>query len=248
MQLHWPATTSAPDLADDEAHAWAVPLVADVAARQALWSTLSADERQRADEFRFDHLRQRFVIAHGALRKVLSCYLDRQPQDVTFHSMTAANRAWMLPAPRRNCISIFHIPDDLALILVAKDCEIGVDIEHIRDVSRMEQIAQRFFHPAEARRCPGHCRLTRATTLSCAVGPRKKPCSKRMARASPLRSMRFKSRSPNRMKDGSICRRCRVRTGTRDVGCNDFRLAMTMSRQSHSWAVNASVRCFAFSA
>ena len=65
MQLNWPATTSAPDLADNEAHAWAVPLVADAAARQALWSTLSADERKRADEFRFDHLRQRFVIAHG---------------------------------------------------------------------------------------------------------------------------------------------------------------------------------------
>jgi 4'-phosphopantetheinyl transferase len=150
MQLNWPSATSAPNLADNEAHAWAVPLVAGDAARQALSSTLSAAERQRADEFRFDHLRQRFVIAHGALRKVLSCYLDRQPQDVTF-ALDDRGKPCLdaACAPSQLNFNLSH-SDDLALILVAKNCEIGVDVEHVRDVSRMEQIAQRFFHPAEA--------------------------------------------------------------------------------------------------
>jgi 4'-phosphopantetheinyl transferase len=149
MQLNWPATTSAPDLADHEAHAWAVPLDAD-AAPQGLWSTLSADERQRADDFRFNHFRQRFVIAHGALRKVLSCYLDRQPQDVTF-ALDDRGKPCLDAACATSQLN-FNLShsDDLALILVAKNCEIGVDVEHVRDVNRMEQIAQRFFHPAEA--------------------------------------------------------------------------------------------------
>ena len=149
MQLNWPAATSASDLADNEAHVWAVPLVADVAARQALWSTLSPAEHQRADEFRFDHLRQRYVIAHGALRNVLSYYLDRRPQDVMFALDDRGKpRLGAACATSQLHFNLSH-SDDLALILVAKNCEIGVDVEHIRDVSRMEQIAQRFFHPAE---------------------------------------------------------------------------------------------------
>jgi 4'-phosphopantetheinyl transferase len=150
MQLHWPTATSAPQLADDEAHAWAVPLLVDDAAAQPLWATLSVDERKRADEFRFPELRQRFVVAHSALRTVLGYYLGQQPQDITFalddRGKPRLNAAY---ATSKLHFNLSH-SDDLALILIAKHCEIGVDVEHIRDVRRLENIAQRFFHPAEA--------------------------------------------------------------------------------------------------
>jgi 4'-phosphopantetheinyl transferase len=150
MQLQWPPATNAPELADDEAHAWAVPLVVGDAARQALWDSLAADERKRAEEFRFDELRQRFVVAHGALRTVLGNYIGQQPGDIAFALDDRGKpRLGSEYAATKLHFNLSH-SDDLALILVAKDCEIGIDVEQTRDVSRLEHIARRFFHPAEA--------------------------------------------------------------------------------------------------
>ena len=39
--------------------------------------------------------------------------------------------------------------DSLALYAFTRDCEIGIDIEHIRDVSEMDNIVERFFSVRE---------------------------------------------------------------------------------------------------
>jgi 4'-phosphopantetheinyl transferase len=39
---------------------------------------------------------------------------------------------------------------ELALIAVSLGCDVGIDVEPLRAVSRFEQIAARYFHPAEA--------------------------------------------------------------------------------------------------
>jgi 4'-phosphopantetheinyl transferase len=150
MQLQWPPATNAPALADDEAHAWAVPLAVDLAVRQAFWDSLSADERERAQEFRFDELRQRFVVAHGAVRTVLSHYLGQRPKGIGFALDDRGKPRLGSEYAATNLHFNLSHSDDLALILVAKGCEIGIDVEQVRDVSRLEHIARRFFHPAEA--------------------------------------------------------------------------------------------------
>jgi 4'-phosphopantetheinyl transferase len=38
---------------------------------------------------------------------------------------------------------------ELAVIAFALGCEVGIDVEQLRDVGRLEQIARRFFHPSE---------------------------------------------------------------------------------------------------
>ena len=64
--------------------AWAVPLIASQFAWDELWSTLSSDERNRAQEFRIEDLKRRFVIARCALRKLLGRYLGVQPTTIEF--------------------------------------------------------------------------------------------------------------------------------------------------------------------
>src|SRR5262249_47331784 len=41
--------------------------------------------------------------------------------------------------------------DELAIIGVSRGCEIGVDVEHLREVTHLERIARRFFHPLESK-------------------------------------------------------------------------------------------------
>jgi 4'-phosphopantetheinyl transferase len=149
MQLSWPSATIPPELAADEAHVWAVPLAADAAAWDALWHILATDEQARADEFYFDDSRRRFVVARGALRVLLGRYLGTRPEDIAI-ALEDGGKPRLANEHAANGLhfNLSH-SGELALIAVALGGEVGVDVEQLREVSNLERIAQRYFHPAE---------------------------------------------------------------------------------------------------
>ena len=83
MKLLWPEATKPVVLAGNEAHVWAVPLD-DCPPREELWPLLSVDERQRAERFRFEELRTRFLASRAAVRTLLGEYLTKPPALVEF--------------------------------------------------------------------------------------------------------------------------------------------------------------------
>src|SRR4051812_16475273 len=80
----WPIRIEPVVLEPDDAHLWRVSLTASDQSVQAFAETLSADERQRADSFRFEKLRRRFIIGRGVLRALLGQYLGRAPGNLAF--------------------------------------------------------------------------------------------------------------------------------------------------------------------
>jgi phosphopantetheinyl transferase len=46
---------------------------------------LTDDDRRRAAGFRFEHLRNSFLVTRGILRCLLGCYLDLPPASVRFN-------------------------------------------------------------------------------------------------------------------------------------------------------------------
>ena len=150
MHLLWPIRTEPPALEPDEAHVWAVPLDAESSQRQDCWATLSADERQRANDFRFDDPRRRFVGSRAALRTLLGKYLGERAEAIGFSigpsgkpQLASGHAAWALR------FNLSH-SGDLALIAIALGNEVGIDVEQLRAVSHLEQITKRYFHPDEA--------------------------------------------------------------------------------------------------
>ncbi|HVT29114.1 MAG TPA: 4'-phosphopantetheinyl transferase superfamily protein [Lacipirellulaceae bacterium] len=137
------------DVADDEAHVWAVPLVARRVDWGELWSMLAPDERDRADGFHFDRLKRRYVIARCALRRLLGGYLGVEPAAVRL--TTDPNGKPRIGDVHSTSSLKFNVSHsgDLALIGFTTGCEVGVDVEQIREVGRLEQIARRFYHPSE---------------------------------------------------------------------------------------------------
>jgi 4'-phosphopantetheinyl transferase len=117
-----------------------------------LRSTLSTGEQERAGRFRFERDRNAFTVARGLLRLVLGKLTDTSPQAIEFrygsHGKPFVSRA---PQVRFN---VSH-SDDIVLYAFGLECEIGADVERIRPVEHMEDIAARFFSPAE-----GHDLLT----------------------------------------------------------------------------------------
>lgn len=136
-------------LLDTCVHVWNVSLLASPDALREMSALLSKEETARAAMFRFDKHRNAYIIAHGALHSVLARYLAVEPQTLHFTTgkngkpeLADASRAWL-----RFNISHSH---ERCLIAVARDREVGVDIEWIHRNVSADKLAKRFFAPTEA--------------------------------------------------------------------------------------------------
>ena len=103
---------------------------------------LTPEEVARAARFRFRHLQRSFIIARGVLRILIGRYLHTTPQHVEL--CYGAKGKPRLAVPARIQFNVSH-SNDLALFAFALDREIGIDVEHIRPLSDMQEIASRFF-------------------------------------------------------------------------------------------------------
>nr|QEO74446.1 4'-phosphopantetheinyl transferase [uncultured bacterium] len=106
---------------------------------------LSTDERDRAARFRFDHHRDRFVIAHGALRVILGRYLRGAPAAVEL-DVGASGKPF---APRTDLrFNLSHSGTE-ALVAVTAGRDVGCDIEEISERVPIDRLAARFFSLAD---------------------------------------------------------------------------------------------------
>lgn len=118
---------------------------------QQLAQTLAPDERERAERFHFERDRWRFVVGRGVLRTILGCYLELEPGQLKFCCGPYGKPGLAkMPSTRENRLyfNLAH-SQGLALYAVTREHEIGVDVEYIRAIPEMEQIAARFFSAQE---------------------------------------------------------------------------------------------------
>jgi 4'-phosphopantetheinyl transferase len=108
---------------------------------------LTPDERGRAERFRFENLRHSFVLTRGALRVLLGRYLHIPPAKIQIAYGSKGKPR--LAEPELATFNVSH-SGGLAVFGFAASSEIGVDVEEVRPMADMLDIAQRFFCPGEA--------------------------------------------------------------------------------------------------
>ena len=108
---------------------------------------LAPDETARAARFHFDHLQRRFILSRGALRILLGHYLDIAANRIEFRYGSRGKPS--LAAPAGIHFNASH-SGDVALFAFTLHCEIGVDVEEMRPISDMREIASRFFCAEES--------------------------------------------------------------------------------------------------
>jgi 4'-phosphopantetheinyl transferase len=106
---------------------------------------LCASERERAARFHFPADYDRYVAARAALRLQLGAFLDCDPKSLVFQ-YTSHGKPFV-----ENCGIDFNLSHsgDWVLFAFSRSAEIGVDIEHIRLLSDMRDVAQHNFSAAE---------------------------------------------------------------------------------------------------
>jgi 4'-phosphopantetheinyl transferase len=109
--------------------------------------TLSRDECDRAQRFRTERDRRRYIVRHGLLRQLLSPYLDQPPERIRF-ACSAEGKPTLKGTDLRFNLAYSH---GLVIYAVARGREIGCDIawRDCRFVAGL--VPEKFFSPLELR-------------------------------------------------------------------------------------------------
>jgi 4'-phosphopantetheinyl transferase len=109
----------------------------------ATW--LDGQERARAGRYRFERDRRRYIDAHAVLRLLLSARAGVAPEHVAFEI-----GEWGKPRLRpAACAFSMSRSEDLVLVALADDGEIGADVERVRWLPDLDALAERCLTPVE---------------------------------------------------------------------------------------------------
>jgi 4'-phosphopantetheinyl transferase len=154
-----PRSAAGLELPPGEIHVWSVALDAQPEEVERLAESLAADEWERARRFHFERHRRQYQVGRGALRELLGGYLGLAPGEVQFSYGPRGKPFLAGPAAASRLFFNLSNSHELALVAFLRDVEIGVDVEHLKPMPDLEQIAERFFSESERvalRQLPAH--------------------------------------------------------------------------------------------
>ena len=144
----WMRGPEVPVIWPNEVHVWRTRL-------NAAWSwtfdeALSLEDRIRADRFRFESDRRKFCVARASLRLILGRYLKAKPGRLQIETGDYGKPYFADPKASQGLRFNLSHSNQLALIAIAREREVGIDIEYMRPNFVTDEVAGYFFSPAEA--------------------------------------------------------------------------------------------------
>jgi 4'-phosphopantetheinyl transferase len=136
-------------LSSDDVDVWRATLNQSLAHVHQFVQTLSDDERRRAERFRFEQDRRRFIVGRGILRTILGCYLNIEPDQLEFR-YTPEGKPYLAEG-RADPDLRFNLThsEEFALFAFGRGREVGIDLERVRPDVEYEEIARRYFSQQE---------------------------------------------------------------------------------------------------
>ena len=172
----------------------------------AFRDVLDAEERARADRFAIDAVRHRFVLAHAALRLILARRLGGDWRDIRY-GKTGNGKPCLATPPASGPVE-FNMSHSGDRVLVAlSDRPVGVDLEALRPIDRIRDLAERVCTERELMALDGvppedatssllrlwTCKeaVVKATGLGLSVDPRRVALPDAILEGRPTAELRF---------------------------------------------------------
>ena len=126
---------------------WRIALDAGALPDAGAIGELSAEERERAARFATDALRDRWLRAHVAMRRILARELGTAPATIRYGRGDHGKP--FIESPNGSGLE-FSLSDSegIALLAVGREGAVGVDIERIRPLPELRALATRYFTSA----------------------------------------------------------------------------------------------------
>jgi 4'-phosphopantetheinyl transferase len=138
------------NLEPNAVHLWGIEIDGSRRCLERCMGWLDEVERLRAARLVREDIRQRYILAHGGLRAVLSRYLGINPDVVTL-DRSATGKPFLSRKLRDESAITFNLSHahNRALIAVSQAQEIGVDLEFVRSDVEVADLSRRFFTHSE---------------------------------------------------------------------------------------------------
>lgn len=125
--------------------AWLVGDEVSAAELTELFESLDAEERRRADRLDTPQGRRRFIVAHGAVRRIAADYLGTSPAELTWR--IGRHGKPELPGVQVN----YSHSGGLCLVALSATRQVGADIQRLVPGLDVIAMARRYFPADEAR-------------------------------------------------------------------------------------------------
>lgn len=131
---------------------WQIHLEVPPDTLEEYFACLSKEEKSRANRFRFADDQRRFIVSRGALRHILAYQLHQSPDQIDFcYGEYGKPFIGKLPSAQRNSLCQterdFHFnlthSGELALCALGYQRKVGIDIEGIKPIKRLESLIDR---------------------------------------------------------------------------------------------------------
>jgi 4'-phosphopantetheinyl transferase len=118
-------------------------------ATKRLRQLLNGDEEARATRFRFERDRDAFAVSQGMLRRLLERYLGEPAERLRFEYGPHGKPAISWERSGQSLRFNLSHSQGLAVFAFASSADVGVDVEGVRPLTDMEEIARNFFSKRE---------------------------------------------------------------------------------------------------
>jgi 4'-phosphopantetheinyl transferase len=130
----------------DTLEIWHGNIATEDALYQSYWRILDASEQARAEKFKNDLLRNRYVMVHGRLRNLLAQTLNESPEKISIKA-AEHGKPYLVDTPEL-AFNLSHSADAM-VIAVGWNCRLGVDIETFKPRSNLVALANKCFADEE---------------------------------------------------------------------------------------------------
>lgn len=138
-----------PPLPEGAVHVYQVSLDESDVPLSRLEPLLTPEEREWVRRLRFERDRRRYAVGHLWLRWLLAAHLGAAPAEIRFHDGPYGKPALAAPGDVRGLRFSASYSAELGLFAVARDIELGVDVERVRADVDVDQIAASLFSQGE---------------------------------------------------------------------------------------------------
>lgn len=146
MATEWQKTSRIPSIRSGELHIWRAFLGKNPLPQEYY---LARDERQRMQRFRFEHDRLMFGFSQGLLRTLLAGYLHLSPREIKY-SRTEYGKPYLdLQGGDAGLDFNLSHSGEAVLIAITPGTPVGVDVEQVKPLPDLDQVAGNYFSAAE---------------------------------------------------------------------------------------------------
>ena len=145
--MRWPSADAA-RIGDADVKVYTASLLADDAQLDRAVALLSRHEHERFSSYSNGVVARRFAVGRAVLREMLGALQSLAPASLRLVDGEFGNPALAGGGARQLWFSVAHC-DDLLLVALSRQGEVGVDVERTRPIDCWERVADRTLAPSE---------------------------------------------------------------------------------------------------